>query len=81
MTPLIADHAHKRLYDIIVTYGVSTLDDTDPRKHKLFAGDNIKTYEYFQDQFYGMEKVIAKIMRYLRSAALKGEESRQVLCY
>jgi len=77
--PSITDHAHKRLYDTITEHGVSRLDDTDPRKHKLFDGENIKTYEYFQSQFYGMEKVIAKIMRYLRSAGLKGEESRQVL--
>ena len=75
----ITDHAHKRLYDAIVDRGISTLDDTDPRKHKLFDGDDIKTFDYFQDQFFGMERVISKIMRYMRSAAMKGEENRQVL--
>ncbi len=77
--PSITDHAHKKLCDAITEHGVSTLDDTDPRKHKLFDGNNIKIYEYFQNQFYGMENVIAKLMRYLRSASLKGEECRQVL--
>ncbi len=77
--PEIADHAHKRLYDAIAGRGIQTMDDSDPRKHKLFDGDNIKTYDYFQDEFFGMESVIAKIMRFMRSAALKGEESRQVL--
>tara|TARA_Y100001970_G_C14259113_1_gene878085 strand:+ start:4326 stop:6254 length:1929 start_codon:yes stop_codon:yes gene_type:complete len=75
----ITDHAHKRLYDAIVDRGISTLDDTDPRKHKLFDGDDVKTFDYFQDQFFGMERVISKIMRYMRSAAMKGEENRQVL--
>ena len=77
--PTITDHAHKRLYDAVVDKGVSRLDDTDPRKHKLFDGDDLKTYDYFQSQFFGMERVISKVMRYLRSAAMKGEESRQVL--
>jgi serine protein kinase len=55
------------------------MSDDDPRKHKLFGGDTIKIYEYFENDFFGMEKVIYQIMRYLKSAALKGEESRQVL--
>ena len=75
----ITDHAHKRLHDAIVDHGVSALEDTDPRKHKLFNGDDVKTFDYFQDQFFGMERVISKVMRYLRSAAMKGEENRQVL--
>jgi len=77
--PEITDHAHKRLYDAIVDHGQSVMEDSDPRKHKLFEGDNVKTYEYFQSEFFGMESVIAKLMRFMRSAALKGEESRQVL--
>lgn len=77
--PEIADHAHKRLYDAIVEHGTGVMDDADPRKHKLFEGDNVRTYEYFQSEFFGMESVIAKLMRFMRSAALKGEESRQVL--
>ena len=46
--PEIADHAHKRLYDAIAGHGIQTMDDSDPRKHKLFDGDNIKTYDYYQ---------------------------------
>lgn len=77
--PEIADHAHKRLYDAITSHGTGTMEDSDPRKHKLFGGDNVRTYDYFQNEFFGMESVIAKLMRFMRSAALKGEESRQVL--
>ena len=77
--PEIADHSHKRLYEAITSHGTGTMEDSDPRKHKLFGGDNVRTYEYFQNEFFGMESVIAKLMRFMRSASLKGEESRQVL--
>jgi len=78
-SPEITDHAHKRLYDAVVEHGVKAMENSDPRKHKIFGGDNIKVYDYFQDEFFGMESVISKIMRFMKSAALKGEESRQVL--
>mgnify|MGYP001254302098 CR=1 FL=1 len=77
--PDIAKFAHKRLCDVIESHGVSTVTDDDPRKNKIFNGDNVKVYEYFAPEFYGMERVISKIMRFLNSAAKKGEESRQVL--
>ena len=77
--PSLADHAHKRLYDVITASGISTLDDENPRKHKLFNSENVKVYDYFSDEFFGMENTISKLMRFLRSASLKGEESRQVL--
>ena len=71
--------AHKRLFDIIASRGVAKMEEEDVRAAKLFRGENLKTYDYFQDKFFGMERSLAKIMRYLRSASLKGEESRQVL--
>ncbi len=71
--------AHKRLYDVITSEGVSKMDKSSERSHKLFGGEELKTYDYFQGQFFGMERSLAKIMRFLRSASLKGEESRQVL--
>jgi len=77
--PDVAKFAHKRLCDVIETRGVEVISDEDPRKYKIFNGDNVKIYEYFAPEFYGMERVISKIMRFLKSASLKGEESRQVL--
>ncbi len=71
--------SHKRLYDVIAKEGVTKMDTSDPRCNKLFGGEEIKTYDYFQSKFFGMERSLAKIMRFLRSASLKGEESRQVL--
>ena len=78
-TPDIAKLSHQRLYDSVVEHGVEELDDSDFRKWKLFDGDSLKIYNYFKDEFFGLERIIAKIMRYLKSASLRGEESRQVL--
>jgi serine protein kinase len=71
--------AHKRLYDIISSHGVTKLEKSDERCSKIFNNEEIKTYDYFQNKFFGMERSLAKIMRFLRSASLRGEESRQVL--
>ncbi len=77
--PDIVKSSHKRLYDALTSHGVEIIEDSDSRKNKIFDGDNVKIYTYFKSNFFGMERVISKIMRFLRSASLKGEESRQVL--
>ena len=77
--PEIASLAHRRLYEQIMSHGVTTLDETDHRCNKIFDGDDVKVYDYFSSQFFGMERPLEKVMRFLRSAAMKGEESRQVL--
>ena len=77
--PKIANLAHKRLYESLTTDGIEVLDETDERCRKLFDSEKIKVYNYFKPHFFGMERSLAKIMRFLRSASLKGEESRQVL--
>jgi len=77
--PTVIKLAARRLVDSIESYGVDALEDSDPRCRKLFDGDKLRTYKYFKDDFYGHERVIAKLMRFLKSASLKGEESRQVL--
>ena len=77
--PAVAKLAHTRLRDAIERHGTSYLDTSTSRCRKLFDGERIKVYDYFSSEFFGMEKVISKIMRYLNSAAARGEESRQVL--
>ena len=77
--PGIAKLSHKRLYDIISSHGITRMATSDERCNKLFEGEELRTYDYFQGKFFGMERSLAKIMRFLRSASLRGEESRQVL--
>ena len=71
--------AHKRLYEVICDHGLSTIDVDSDGYRDIFNGDKIRTYDYFKEEFFGMESVINKLMRFLKSAAHKGEESRQVL--
>ena len=71
--------SHKRLYDAITSHGVSKMDPADPRCKNLFEGDAVPIYDYYASHFFGVENAIFKIMRFLKSASLRGEESRQVL--
>ena len=77
--PDVVKLSHKRLYDAICEKGFMEMPDDNPRKRSVFSNDNIKVYEYFQEEFFGMERVIEKLMRFMKGAALRGEESRQVL--
>ena len=77
--PKIASLAHRRLFDVLAEDGIEVLDETDERCRRLFDSEKTKTYNYFQPHFFGMERSLAKVMRFLSSAAMKGEESRQVL--
>jgi serine protein kinase len=77
--PSVVKLAHRRLYDAINEKGCSVVDIDDEGYRGIFNGDKIRVYDYFKEEFFGMELVINKVMRYLKSAALKGEESRQVL--
>jgi serine protein kinase len=78
--PTITKLAHARMYDMIMASGVSNLiDSDDPRVKRLYKDEPLKVYNFFKDEFFGIERTIAQIARYFHSASLKGEESRQVL--
>ena len=77
--PKLIQLAHKRLYKSINDEGCQIIDVDSEKYRDAFSGDKIRMYTYFEKEFFGMEPVINKVMRYFKSAALKGEESRQVL--
>jgi serine protein kinase len=78
--PIITKMAHARIYDMIISLGTRNINDTDdPRTKRLYKDEPIKVYNFFADEFFGIERTIAQIVRYFHSASLKGEESRQVL--
>jgi len=79
--PSLVKTAHQRLNEALTEHGSYVMPDSDPRKHKIFDGENLKIHKYFEGEFFGMEKVIAKVMSFLDSAAHRGEESRQVLLF
>ncbi|HTM08324.1 MAG TPA: serine protein kinase [Verrucomicrobiae bacterium] len=79
-SPSITKLAHARMHDIIMRPGVSDIqENNDPRIKRLYKDESVKVYAFFADEFFGIEKTIAQIVRYFHAAALKGEESRQVL--
>jgi serine protein kinase len=78
--PVIHKLAHKRLFDMMNDRGMVEVDlEQNPRLKRIFKGEKLKVYNFFADEFFGMEKTINQIVRYFHSASLKGEESRQVL--
>ncbi len=78
--PEIVKLAHKRIYDMIISKGVEELKgEENPKIRKIYGNDVIRKYGFFKNDFYGIDKVIMKLANYFKSAAMKGEEARQVL--
>jgi serine protein kinase len=78
--PTVAKLSHARIYDLIISVGTRNIQDTDdPRTKRLYKDEPVKVYNFFADEFFGIERTIAQLVRYFHSASLKGEESRQVL--
>lgn len=78
--PSITKLAHARIHDIVIKAGVRDIQESnDPRIKKLYKDESFKVYNFFTDEFFGIEKTISQIVRYFHAASLKGEESRQVL--
>ncbi|MFZ0886862.1 MAG: hypothetical protein WA005_00275 [Candidatus Binataceae bacterium] len=78
--PTIAKLSHARIYDMIILARTREIQDSDdPRTKRLYKDEPLKVYNFFADEFFGIERTIAQIVRYFHSASLKGEESRQVL--
>lgn len=72
--------AHERLYDTIIAAGTTSIEESDnPKLQRLFKDNGVKIYNFFADEFFGMEHTIEAIVRYFKSASMRGEESRQVL--
>lgn len=77
--PELSMLSHQRMYEIINDNGVKVINTVEnPRLRRIYGNDVIKGYGFFKD-FYGIDKTIMKIVNYFNTAAMKGEESRQVL--
>lgn len=78
--PGAAKLAHARVYDMIMREGAGDINASgDPHIHHLYGDESIKVYNFFKDEFFGIERTLAQLARYFHSASLHGEESRQVL--
>jgi serine protein kinase len=78
--PDLANLSHRRLHDMITSPGITEVNpEKNPQLQRLFGDEPVKVYNFFKDEFFGMERTLDKIVRYFHSAAMGGEESRQVL--
>ena len=78
--PAVAILAHERMHQIIMEPGVELIKTEEyPRLRRIYGNDTIRKYKFFEDEFYGIDKTIMEMVRYFHSAAMRGEESRQVL--
>ncbi|MDP4146506.1 MAG: PrkA family serine protein kinase [Bacillota bacterium] len=78
--PDIVKLSHKRMYDIIMGKGHEVLKpEENPRIKKIYGNEIIKKYNFFRDDFFGIDRILMKMVNYFYSAAMKGEEARQVL--
>lgn len=78
--PYIAKLSHGRIYDMIVSKGVEVLKgEENPKVKKIYGNDCIRKYGFFKDDFFGIDKIIMKLVNYFHSASMNGEEARQVL--
>ena len=79
-SPQIAQLAHGRLYNMIKDAGIEEVHvEEDSRLARLFKNKKLRRFNFFAEEFYGMDNTLSAVVRYLHSAALRGEESRQVL--
>lgn len=72
--------SHQRMFKLITEPGVEVIKtDENPRLRRIYGNDVIKKYKFFDEEFFGIDRTIMKIVRYFHSAAMAGEEARQVL--
>jgi len=78
--PSLPKLAHARIFDTVMRVGTHDIHDSEePRLKRLYKDESLKVFNFFSDEFFGIERTVSQIVRYFHSASLKGEESRQVL--
>src|SRR5258708_18149499 len=65
---------------MMISVGMRNLQDTDdPRSKRLYKDEPVKVFNFFADEFFGIERTVSQIVRFFHTASGKGEERRQVL--
>ncbi len=78
--PEIAQLAHQRLYHLITKPGVEVIKtEENPRLRRIHGNAVLKKFRFFENDFFGIDLTLMKLVRYFHAAAMQGEESRQVL--
>jgi serine protein kinase len=65
--PKLAQLAHARIYDMVRSYGVETDDQGNERFH------------FFARELFGIDEALAKVVEYLKAAAMGSEVGKRIL--
>ncbi len=72
--------AHERIYELLIKDGIELIKtEENPKLRRLYGKETLKRYAFFKKDFFGIDQTLMKIIRYFHSAAMRGEEARQVL--
>ena len=53
--------AHSRFYDMIAAAGMyNIIEADDPRVKRLYQDEPLKVHNFFEDEFFGIERTIAR---------------------
>jgi serine protein kinase len=64
--PMFNKLAHARVYDLIISSGMHNIQESDdPRTKRLYKDEPVKVYHFFADEFFGIERTIAQLVRYI----------------
>src|SRR5256885_6472141 len=60
--PSVPKLAHARIFDNIMRSGTLDIQESDdPRVKRLYKDESFKVYNFFRDEFFGIEKTVAQI--------------------
>lgn len=73
--PQISMLSHQRMYEIVTSKGMEVINtEENPRLRRIYGNENIKRYNFFANDFFGIDNTIMKIVRYFHSAAMAGRK-------
>src|SRR3990167_6333702 len=60
--------AHNRIHDVVMKPGVDEVNvEESPRLKRLHRETKFKVFNFFKDEFFGMDKTVSQIVRYFHS--------------
>ncbi len=65
--PVLAQHAHARVYDLVKNAGVKV--DDEGKEH----------YAFFENDLFGIDDALARVVEYFKAAALGSDVGRRIL--
>src|SRR5216683_2255671 len=58
--PTVTKLAHARIYDMIISVGARAITESDdPRTKRLYKDEPIRVFNFFADEFFGLEQLAA----------------------